>query len=691
MNRTLTITLLMILGIPLCADILLPEVTVTAKREKALSSSVTILKQTDIALMPQSDNQSITHLLAATTPGVVPGAFGQTFIRGNHAGIQYQIDGIQLPDSGSNSYSQSLSLKTVDQLEVITGGIPAEYGQRLAAVVKVTTKSGATSPGGAVELAMGSYNTWLPSLVYGGSDAKFSYFFTANYSQTDRGLDTPQPQSESDQSRGGIQAIHDFSWTRNATAKLDWTLTDDDRVSLFLSDSASRFQIPNYPDSFKSSDAYFQSNFTDPFGNEGGYLYTPSTTDDFQNETSHTLQLAYTHQLDDHSQFQLAPYWKQSSIKFTNDPANDLAAADLNGSTASSFSEDRQITHFGLKGDYATRLPDHRIKVGFQAQTSLTQGPITIITKTGTATTFTDNDPNSGFYGALYAQDDYRLSDVLTLNLGLRYDLSIFTSPDVLSTDSLLSPRLGLSYRMSDTTQVHAFYGKLFQPAPFENLRKAFTSVGGGSLTDYDIKPEKSDYYELGLHQRLSPSQSLGMTVYYKNMVNVIDEAQLLNTALSQPFNLATGYAYGSEISLTQQFNSQWSGFANYSYEIAKGKGLSGGIFTGEQPSDTEQFLDHVQVHTVNAGLTFIQDPWWTALSLRYGSGLRTGPDNNRSLPGHFTSDITVGFSAPAHLKIAVDILNLFDNPYPVTIANGFNGSHYAAGRTFMLRLSQEF
>lgn len=40
--------------------------------------------------------------------------------------------------------------------------------------------------------------------------------------------------------------------------------------------------------------------------------------------------------------------------------------------------------------------------------------------------------------------------------------------------------------------------------------------------------------------------------------------------------------------------------------------------------------------------------------------------------------------------KASFDVLNIFDNAYPITLANGFNGSHYAPGRQFFVRLTKD-
>ena len=210
------------------------------------------------------------------------------------------------------------------------------------------------------------------------------------------------------------------------------------------------------------------------------------------------------------------------------------------------------------------------------------------------------------------------------------------------------------------------------------------------SLQSYDVKAEKDDYYEAGLSYHFLESQTLSLNVYYKDGVDVLDDAQLRNTSIAQPFNFANGYAYGAEFSLKGRLGSDWSEYLNYSYGIAKGKGISGGV-ADEEATSTYQFMDHVQLHTVNGGLTYAKNQWWWSGQGLYGSGLRTGPNNSIALPGHLTFDTTLGYEFKGdswftQFRLSGDVLNILDNRYPITIANGFNGSHYAAGRQYYLR-----
>ncbi len=667
------------------------------------SSSQTHLKSEQISQLSQGMEVSLPKLMATTTPGVVQGPFGQTFIRGNHANIQYQIDGVQLPDSPSNTFGQALSPRIIDQMELITGGIPAEYGQRLSAVVNIVTKSGPEEPGGEIELNYGSYNTFTPHLLFGGSNQSGSvhYFLSANYNRTDRGLDTPQPESYENQMQGGGESTHNRATGNSEFAKIDWFVDNTNKLSFILFNSQNNFQIPTFPSNFKYTDAYFQPGYEDQFGNSRGnaeptYNFLPSDTDISQSETNAYAQVIWKHTFTDRSFLQVAPYFKHSSIFVNPDATKALFSyGRINGATPTALGQDRNIDHFGLKTDYSIRpSEDHLIKAGFQVQSSRSTGPVSIQLNPNEPA-LTDNSTNNGYFEGIYVQDDYTLAKPLILNAGLRFDAAQFSFGGAHTSDYLLQPRLGLNYLLSEKMKLHVFYGKLFQPATVEHLRYQHDPSLGRltSLQHVDLKAEKDNYYEVGAAYQFMDEQVASLNIYYKEGVNVLDDAQLLNTSIAQPYNFAKGYAYGAELSVRGKITKDWSEFFNYSYGIAKGKGVSGGI--SDEVSETYQFMDHVQIHTANAGITYFKNNfWWTGQGL-YGSGLRTGPDNSLNLPGHFSMDTTVGYQFHgdtwlSRFRLSADATNILNNRYPITIANGYNGSHYAAGRQFFIRIAKD-
>jgi hypothetical protein len=680
---------------------------------KSASGSQTDLTAQQIATLPQGEDISLPKLLAETTPGIVQGAFGQMFIRGNHANIQYQIDGVQLPDSTSGTFGDAFSPRNIDHMEIITGGVPAEYGERLAAVMNIITKSGPEKAGGEAEVSYGSYNTISPQENFGGSDSsgRIHYLGSFNYRQSDRGLDTPEPVSEGNQKKGGTLAIHDKSQSNDEFLRFDDILDNDNKFTITAFNSTRAFQIPVYPSSFKPTDAFFQAGYTDQFGNQAAdptqttYTYVPPSTDDNQKEQNSYVEFVWKRTLSEHAFLQVAPYYKYSALKVTNDPVHDLATAvggatPVTGSQASSFAVDRYTNNIGLKSDVTWRRDDKNLwKAGFQAQDSMSKTRnLSIQTSLSSAAQNFSGD-DTGYLEAAYLQDSYSLSPKWTFNLGLRLTTTQFQSSGVTTNDGSVQPRLEVEYLVLEKTKLHAFYGKLFQPAPFEDLREAFSTSNGGKLGSYDVKAEKDDYYEIGVSQQIGERHVASVNYYYKHATDMLDETQVPNTSVAQPYNFAKGYSTGVELSLSGEIVHHLNDFFNYSYEDARGEGVGGGFFAftpGTLPPNSYQFLDHVQLNTANAGLTYSRDSYWSSLEALFGSGLRTGPNNSLSLPSHLTFDWTIGYKLTgpswySGLKASFDLLNLTDQAYPVTIANGYSGSHYAAGREYFVHLGDEF
>ena len=74
-------------------------------------------------------------------PGVVQDSYGGLHVRGDHANLQYRINGVIIPESISG-FGQSLDARTIQNVKLLDGALPAQYGERTAAVVDITTKTG---------------------------------------------------------------------------------------------------------------------------------------------------------------------------------------------------------------------------------------------------------------------------------------------------------------------------------------------------------------------------------------------------------------------------------------------------------------------------------------------------------------------------------------------------------------------
>ena len=99
--------------------------------------------------LPQGNNTSLNQVLLQA-PSVVQDSFGQLHVRGDHANLQYRINGVQLPE-GITGFGQVISPRFAQSVSLLTGALPAEFGLRTAGVIDIKTKDGLLENGGDVE------------------------------------------------------------------------------------------------------------------------------------------------------------------------------------------------------------------------------------------------------------------------------------------------------------------------------------------------------------------------------------------------------------------------------------------------------------------------------------------------------------------------------------------------------------
>ncbi len=192
--------------------------------------------KTAISNTPQGENAPLNQVLLRA-PGVVQDGFGQIHVRGDHGSLQYRLDGVQLPE-GLALFSNILSPRFADQLSLITGALPAQYGLRTAGVVDITVKSGTTNPGGEASMMTGSYNWLQPALQYGGRSGNFDYFAVGQYISNGIGIENPTPSS---------LPLHDDTAQWYALTKLTALVDENTRLSFIGGGASARYQIPNVP------------------------------------------------------------------------------------------------------------------------------------------------------------------------------------------------------------------------------------------------------------------------------------------------------------------------------------------------------------------------------------------------------------------------------------------------------------
>jgi hypothetical protein len=258
-----------------------------------------------------------------------------------------------------------------------------------------------------------------------------------------------------------------------------------------------------------------------------------------------------------------------------------------------------------------------------------------------------------------------------------------------------------LAYSFSEDLVIHAFVGYLWQPPSALDgplaARILEPGLAGESLP-VDLKAETDAYGEVGLSDRLLHRVTVTATIWGRHATDQIDVQNVGATNLTENYNYAEGRAAGAELSFNGAANTYLSGFGNVTWEVGQGRGIDSEryLFTPAELADSGwQILDHVQSWTVNVGADLHDAAGTTHLSglFQYGSGLRTGPDNDETVPGHETFNLSLRhrFAIVLHPEVAVDVLNLFNEAYPIRIANGVFDSAYGPLRQVDVRLTVPF
>jgi len=625
-------------------------------------TSQTVFDRKSIQQLPQGDSTPLNQLILQA-PGVVQDSFGQLHVRGDHANLQYRINGIIIPESISG-FGQTLDTRFIDSLKFLTGALPAQYGYRTAGVVDITTKSGAQlGNGGGVDVYGGSFGTFNPSLELHGNEGRWSYYLSANYLQSDIGIENPTPARN---------AIHDHSNQLQTFGYLSYLFNPTTRATFLFGSADNRFQIPNNPG---QQPAFVYDDISD---------FDSSNLDERQREvTRFGIFSLQGHAAN--TDYQVSLGQRYTSVSFQPDPIGDLV---FNGVASTVGRSNRANT---LQADFSTPLGEsHLLRYGIYADVEraisnndslvfpadaegnqISTIPIGIVD---------DNSKLAHIYGA-YLQDQWQVTDKLVVNYGLRAD-----HVNAYVNEGQISPRLGLVYNVTPSTTLHAGYARYFTPPPTELIAPTDIALFQGTTNQLpgdantNVKSERSSYYDIGLEQKVGKNLTLGLDAYYRKVTYLQDEGQFGAALVFSPFNYQRGRVRGLE--LTADYTAgPWNAYLNVSNSHALGTQVISGQFNFD-PDELAYInthwvhLDHDQKLAASGGVSYaVSDATRIGGDFLYGSGLRRGFANTETLPGYFqlNLDLTHTFDLPGigRLDTRVALINALDRSYELRDGSG--------------------
>ncbi len=640
-----------------------------------------------ILAMPRGMDVPLQKLLLQA-PGVAQDSFGQVHVRGDHADVQYRINGIIVPEFISG-FGETLGTHFIRDVDFLTGALPAEYGYRTAGVVDITTKKEAAN-GGSADLYGGSHDTIQPSLEYGGSSGRWNYYATGSYLQSDLGIESPTP---------GSNPIHDHTEQNRAFGYLSYLLSDNAQVGAMLGHYLGNFQIPNTP------------------GQKAQYSYKGYTPEQMTalnpsadlNETQREIGdygIAFLQGYAGRLNYQVALFGSYSSVKYNPDPIGDLV---YNGVAAQVF---RRSIATGLQEDTSYELnAAHTLRWGLFAERERTTSDNTSAVfpadSNGKQTsdvpeTIVDNGGVTGELYGVYLQDQWQATPSFTLNYGLRYDVS-----SGYVREEQLSPRLNFVWHVTDSTAIHGGYSRYFTPPTLELITPTdiakFKNTTNQLPSDVNtnVSAERDDYYDIGITQSFGRRWKLGLDGYYKEATDLLDEGQFGQALVFSPFNYAKGRVWGIELSTSYEGDSV-SAYFNVAYSRALGREVVSGQYNFN-PDELAYIathwvhLDHDQTWTASGGLDYDLRGTHLTLDGIFGSGLRSGFANTQSLPSYASFNLGVWrqFDVPGigALRTRFVIVNALDRVYQIRDGSGIGvgAPQYGERRGFYLGFTKSF
>jgi outer membrane receptor for ferrienterochelin and colicins len=232
-------------------------------------------------------------------------------------------------------------------------------------------------------------------------------------------------------------------------------------------------------------------------------------------------------------------------------------------------------------------------------------------------------------------QDEFRVSDALTLTGGLRYDFY----DDI---DDAFSPRLAAVYRLTKQHILKAQYARAFRPPTFLEMHSVTNPARSGNP---DLKSETNDTFELGYIFR-------GLSTVFKSTLfhSILDDVIIIENAAQK--NSGRNRFWGAELELEQEMGDSLKLNADLSYVY---------------PEDSDTVPEGAQAANWLGNMGLIYQPNSTlnlALQYRYvGDRNRELLDGRENLDEYHTVAVTgslfnLGLKG---LTLRAGIKNLFD------------------------------
>ena len=508
----------------------------------------------------------------------------EVHIRGGRSDEHLTIaDGIRVRDPISGKgYGTYLSAEAIKEVEVITGGFNAEYGQAMSGVVNVVTKEGSDKLEGSVTFKsdhlgtndIKNYRTNATEINIGGPEPITTnlfhnilrvpgrgYFFLNGYGYIS---DTYLPHASSlaprESSYDLFSPREENNWS--FLGKVRWEFDPKRKLSFGYGRSIQINQ--GYFEPLLEDKEYFPYEYVNILDN-----YNTFTRESIQSSITwkHTLSQRTFYEailsrfyirvhsaVDNKHWTEYIEHQDTNPVYYIPDIRGNLIIRQGDGFWDSGDAEtwnDHYSDTYSLETNLTCRLSDmHQIKTGWNGEYTELQLLHINAPWVGTSGLGRNWDmyhvyPNSG---AAYLQDQIRYKGMIA-NVGLRFDYwfpgeyveDVIDDPSVATLTKTarrkftedtfgllghrgkghLSPRLGISHPVTDHDMLFFSYGHFSQRPKYSYVYAHLRSQSAATYQLFgnpNLNPSITVAYELGLKHKFSQNQVLEITAFYKDL-----------------------------------------------------------------------------------------------------------------------------------------------------------------------------
>ena len=662
------------------------------------------ITESTIQSVPVATQRNGLESVILQTPGFAQDADGRFHFRGSHGQVTYVIDGVPVSDQMAGPDPDQ-----VDSLEVVTGGISAEFGGKPAAVVNLTTKTGLGQTGLSGDVAAGfsRFSAYDGSFNLRGGTGNFGYFASGLGSGSDHFQDPVT-----------FGNLHNHGVSGRLFTRFDWLLGSSDTLRLSLGGGRTDRDVVNLPSQeARGMDQRFH-------------------------DTDADASLAWAHVFSDTRTLETTLFVRHGSTEL--DPTADLQTGFSGGGADFPvwISQDRTLGNQGLQSIFTQqvgtggtvkaglstiRYPIHeRFSFAITDPNQVTDpaDPLYAYTPAGGGHIFRFDDSLTPTLSSAFVQTEWKPA-AWHISAGLRYDR--YTQRGF--TQGQLQPRLGLAYTVPGPgTVLRASYDRLMITPENENLALSLSQqardLGAQAGTPAPpLASEIQDSFTYGAEQQFGQVARVSVDYWEKKSKDAADNEQFFNTGIVFPVAAARGLFRGWDLRFDLVPVHGFSAYLSLGHTraIFETPTVGGLLLDAPQAPGTRYLIDHDEKLNAQLGLRFEQASWFVQAQGRYDSGLVAGdptgispndPDYGFGLAyiepasdgmgntitrvkprtvWDFNSGRTFKFSETRSLEVGADLLNAFDEKALYNFLSTYGGTHVIAPRTFAMHVKFKF